>query len=543
LASKTTLTTLGRLAQIATRPEASRELAAALGVDALLLLVRDPELGVLLPAPGFPQTLRGGPAWRAFQQACTEPGSRRADATSPFTGVPAALVAHVGDDGTTLVLIGGLPNEGLLAELVDGLPLLSALLLAENAAQRAEGSAAVARTASRHAHDLATALEAARTDVQRALRETAELNERLREADRRKDEFLAMLAHELRNPMAAISSALGIMRLKNDEPPAVDRARIIIERQSQQLGRLVDDLLDVARFTQGKIVLRLEPVNVRDIARRAIDTTAPLVAEKGHTLHVQADAAAIWATADPTRLEQMITNLLTNAAKYTDPNGRIRLDIRTEAEEVLVRVTDSGIGIAPAMLQHVFEPFVQIGPTLERSHGGMGIGLTLVKRLAALHGGAAEVDSVLGEGSTFTLRIPALVDHVGRRDSPDPAPRTTPARRVLVVDDNLDSAEMVAELVTAWGHETKMASDGQAALEIAAVFRPDVVFLDIGLPGLDGYEVARRLRAMAATATSRIVAVSGYGTAEDRQKTKDAGFDAHLTKPVDLAALQQLLAT
>jgi signal transduction histidine kinase len=541
LASKATLTTLNQLAQIANRQEAARELASLLGVDAVLVLVRDPELRVLLPAPGFPQTLRGGREWRAFQQQCGEPGVHRGPGASPITGAPASLVAHTCADGTTLVLAGGTPDERLLAEVVEALPLLSALLLAEYAALRAKGEAAVARDASRHANDLAAALEAARVDVQRALRETAELNARLREVDRRKDEFLAMLAHELRNPMAAISSALGIMRLKRDEADAVDRARVIIERQSQQLGRLVDDLLDVARFTQGKIVLRLAPVDVKEIARRAIDTTAPLVTEKGHTLHVKLNPAPVWAMADATRLEQMITNLLTNAAKYTDPQGRIDLEIRDDDGQVLVRVTDSGIGIAPDMLEHVFEPFVQIGPTLERSHGGMGIGLTLVQRLADLHGGRAEVDSVLGHGSTFSIRIPAIVDHVGPGEAV-PTQSTAPvARRVLVVDDNVDSAEMVAELVTAWGHETQLAADGLAAIEIAATFRPDVVFLDIGLPGLDGYEVARRLRAMPATSASRIVAVSGYGTAEDRKKTADAGFDAHLTKPVDLAALERLL--
>ncbi|MDB4993449.1 MAG: Chemotaxis protein methyltransferase CheR, partial [Myxococcaceae bacterium] len=402
MASNATLTTLGRFAQAPDRQDAARELASRLGVDAVLVLVRDPELRVLLPAPGFPQTLRGGREWRAFQQRCDEPGVHRSPGASPITGAPASLVAHTCSDGTTLVLIGGTPDERLLAEVVEALPLLNALLLAEYAALRADGEAAVARDAARHANDLATALEAARVDVQRALRETAELNARLREADRRKDEFLAMLAHELRNPMAAISSALGIMRLKRDEADAVDRARVIIERQSQQLGRLVDDLLDVARFTQGKIVLRLAPVDVKEIVRRAIDTTAPLVAEKGHTLSLKANPTPVWAMADATRLEQMVTNLLTNAAKYTDPQGRVELEILVEDAQVLVRVTDSGIGIAPAMLEHVFEPFVQIGPTLERSHGGMGIGLTLVKRLADLHGGRAEVDSVLGKGSTFT---------------------------------------------------------------------------------------------------------------------------------------------
>ncbi len=534
---------VNRLARVAERPAASRELASALGVDAVLVLVCDAELGVLLPALGFQQTLRGGPQWRAFEKELTASSEHRAIAASPLTGESASLVAHVTADRTALVLIGGAPETAVLDEVLAVLPLLSELFRSEQAAHRAEGDAVVARDAGRHAHELAQALELARVDVQKALRETAQLNERLRETDRRKDEFLAMLGHELRNPMAAISSALGIMHLRNDDPATVDRARVIIERQAQQLGRLVDDLLDVARFTQGKIALRVAPVDVREIAQRAIDTTTPLIAEKGHTLHVSRGDGPVWVMADATRLEQMITNLLTNAAKYTDPDGRVALEIAADKDDVIVRVTDSGIGIPPAMIENVFEPFVQIGPTLERSHGGMGIGLTLVKRLALLHGGRVEVESVLGQGSTFTIAIPALLGHIGADAT---APVSSPPkarRRVLVVDDNTDSAEMVGELVTAWGHDVMLAADGLSGVELATKFLPDVVVLDIGLPGLDGYEVARRLRAMPATTHSLIVAVSGYGRPEDRRKTAAAGFDAHLTKPVDLVALEKLLAT
>ena len=536
-----TFTIIGRLADVVSRHAASVELAERFAVDEFLLFVRDPELGVLLPAPGFPQTGRGGAQWRAFLKKCSEPGLHRAEIVDPASGTPSQALAYAADDGTTLVLIGGAPDADEVDRFLPTLPLLSAILRAENVAQLATGEAKAARAAARHAEGLARALDAARSDLEKALADAARLNDELQEADRRKDEFLAMLGHELRNPMAAISSALELMQAREGDTSVAVRARAIIDRQAQQLSRLIDDLLDVARVTRGKIVLRVQPVDVREITRRAIETARPLLTGKNHALHVP-DGAAAWANADPTRLEQMITNLLTNAAKYTDPGGRITIAVEREGADVVVRVSDSGIGIAPEMLARVFDPFFQVSQALERSQGGMGMGLTLVRHLAVLHGGRAEARSEVGKGSEFSLRLPALEDASPVVVRADRAAASPLPRRVLVVDDNLDSAEMVSELLAAWGHDARRAGDGPSAVEMARTYRPDVVLLDIGLPGLNGYEVARALRQMPETTACLIVAVSGYGAVDDREKSRAAGMDAHLVKPVDFAELQKLLA-
>ena len=537
-----TFTIIGRLADVVSRHAASVELAERFAVDEFLLFVRDPELGVLLPAPGFPQTGRGGAQWRAFLKKCSEPGLHRAEIVDPASGTPSQALAYAAEDGTAFVLIGGTPDADEVDRFLPTLPLLSAVLRAENVAQLATGEAKAARAAARHAEGLATALDAARSDLERALADAARLNDELQEADRRKDEFLAMLGHELRNPMAAISSALELMQAREGDASVAVRARAIIDRQAQQLSRLIDDLLDVARVTRGKIVLRAQAVDVRDITRRAIETARPLLTGKNHELHVP-DGAAAWANADPTRLEQMITNLLTNAAKYTDPGGQIAVAVEREGTDVVVRVSDSGIGIAPEMLSRVFEPFFQVSQALERSQGGMGMGLTLVRHLAVLHGGRAEARSEVGKGSEFSIRLPALEDAspVSVRTGVAASPSASP-RRVLVVDDNLDSAEMVSELLVAWGHDARRAGDGLSAVEMAKAYRPDVVLLDIGLPGLNGYEVARALRQMPETTACLIVAVSGYGAVDDREKSRAAGMDAHLVKPVDFAELEEIIA-
>ncbi len=531
---------LARLAELAGRQQAAQALARRLGADELLLLVRDPELGVLLPAPGFPQTRRGGASWRAFLAACAAPGLHRGSLQLHGGEPPVALLGHVGDDGTTLVLLGGAPQETELDALSPALPLLGALLRAEVAARIAEGTAAAARDAGRHARDLTQALDTTRADLEGSLRESARLNRELQAADRRKDEFLAMLGHELRNPMAAITSALELMRVRPETLEVLARARSVIERQSQQLSHLIDDLLDVARVTRGKITLRREPVELDEVVRRAVETTHTLVNAKKHRLHVR-HAAALRVLGDPTRLEQIATNLLSNAAKYTDEGGRIDVSLAREGDDAVLRVQDSGIGIAPEQLGSIFEPFVQVAPAIDRSQGGMGIGLTLVKELAALHGGSVDATSVVGEGSVFTLRIPAIPADQAAVASAEVAASREPERRVLVVDDNIDSAEMLVELLAMWGHTALHAPDGPRALALAPEFAPDIVLLDIGLPGLDGYEVARLLREDPALGAARIIAMTGYGQAEDRKRTRAAGFAAHLVKPIDFEELRVVL--
>jgi two-component system CheB/CheR fusion protein len=365
----------------------------------------------------------------------------------------------------------------------------------------------------------------------------------LREADQRKDDFLAILGHELRNPLAAIAGALEIMHSYGDQRPPVQRAREIAERQVAQLARLTDDLHDVARITRGTVTLQLEPVDVVELLKRVIDSTQTAVAAKRHELEMHAGPAPLFVQADAARLEQMITNLVANAVKYTQPGGKIQIAVSERDGAATIVVRDSGVGIAPEMLARIFEPFVQAVQTLDRREGGLGMGLTIVSELAKLHRGSVEAQSTLGQGSEFVLRLPLAGDSEAQRLRAHRVPKAQVTRkRVLVVDDNVDSAELIAALITRWGHHTEQAHDGPGALKIALDFRPDVVLLDIGLPGMDGYEVARRLRATSAAPQPRIIAVTGYGREGDRLKSATAGFDAHLVKPVDFAALERELA-
>jgi signal transduction histidine kinase len=534
---------LARFGETAERGDAARALAARLKVDEVLLLVRDPELGVLVPASGFPQTLAGGAEWRAFLKSCASPGVHEAEVGygSPARMTP--VVAHVSST-VALLLMGGSPDAQELDAVLEALPVLGAMFRGEHDARLARGDAQVARTATGNAKNLALALDAARGEVERALAESARLNTELQEIDRRKDDFMAMLGHELRNPMAAISGAIEVMRTRPDDPAHIERARAIIERQTEQLARLVDDLLDVARITRGKVALRLEVVGVAEIAKRSIEAVHSLATQKRHevTLDVRTD---VHTNADRTRLEQMIANLLTNAAKYTEPGGHIAVVVDREGDDAVVAVRDDGIGIAPAMLPRIFDAFLQVEPTLDRSGGGLGVGLTVVSRLAGLHGGKVTATSELGKGSTFTLRLPA-VDSSRAVLRPSAAPSLAerargPRKRVLIVDDNVDSAEMMAALADSWGHDASYATDGLCAVTMAREIRPDIVLLDIGLPGMDGYEVAMRLRDDAATHDARIIAVSGYGLEADRVRSHAAGCDEHLVKPVDIASLARVL--
>lgn len=530
---------LAELADVAVREAAAARLATWVGAEHLLIFLLDPGVSALLPAPGFRATVRGGASFRAFLKDAARPGAHQAQVEYP-PNVTQTVLARVTQEGLAFVLVAGTPIQERLAAVVAGSPLLAALLHAENRKRVAEGEAAVARAAGRRANDLANALDSARLELEHALGESARLNRELQENDRRKDEFLAMLGHELRNPLAAIRGALEVMRFSK-HAEHVHQAHAVVDRQSAQLTRLVDDLLDVSRVSQGKIVLRTAPVALADVVRNAVETTRSLVESRQHRLEVDADSTA-YAMADPARLEQMVTNLLTNAAKYTEPGGRIRVSFRREKQLVVLRVEDDGIGIAPEMLSQVFDPFVQVTPSVDGGVGGLGIGLTLVKRLAALHGGDITVTSERGKGSTFALQLPAIDPPVPSSADTEPARTSSEQhKQILIVDDNIDSGEMMAALLEAWGHHPLHVADGPAALEAMAQRVPDVVLLDIGLPGMDGYEVAARIRASYDPRQVHIIALSGYGQEEDRRKSRAAGCDDHLVKPVDIAKLESLL--
>ncbi len=370
--------------------------------------------------------------------------------------------------------------------------------------------------------------------------------EALREAARRKDEFLAMLGHELRNPLAPIRNALGVVRLHGlGAEESVRQAWEMIERQVDHLVRLVDDLLDVSRITSGKINLVKRPVDVATVVERAVESSRPLIEQRRHALTVSVPDEPLRVEADLTRLAQVVWNLLNNAAKYTPEGGHIGLTVERQAGEVVLRVRDDGMGIPPDVLPKVFDLFTQAERTLDRAEGGLGIGLTLVRRLTEMHGGTVAVHSDgPGRGSEFAVRLPLLPDEPAParpgRQEPRAAPTAAP-RRILVVDDNTDSAESLATLPRLLGNQVRTAPDGPCALDAAASYRPDVILLDIGLPGMDGYEVARRLRAEDRYGRPLLAALTGYGGEEDRRRARAAGFDRHMIKPVEIEVLQDML--
>jgi PAS domain S-box-containing protein len=371
--------------------------------------------------------------------------------------------------------------------------------------------------------------------------------EALREADRRKDEFLATLAHELRNPLAPIRNSLQILKMPRLDAATVERTREMMERQAEHLVRLVDDLLDVSRVMRGKIELRKEPVELATVIARAVETAKPLIEVQGHRLDIMLPPDSLLLDADPVRLVQVVGNLLTNAAKYSEARGHIRLTAWREGAGVALRVRDTGIGIAPDVLPHVFELFVQADHASNKSQGGLGIGLTLVKNLVEMHGGNVEAHSDgLGEGAEFVVRLPLLA---GQRPEPsaeadgERQDGAAPGHRLLVVDDNRDAALSLAMLLRLQGHEVHVAHDGPSALEVAKSLRPALVFLDIGMPGMDGYEAARRLRQTPGFEKTVLAALTGWGQREDRRRSAEAGFDHHLVKPPDPKAVEDLLAS
>ena len=375
--------------------------------------------------------------------------------------------------------------------------------------------------------------------------DNARLLEQLVDADRRKDEFLAMLAHELRNPLAPIRNAAAIMRQAADKPAVVERARSVIDRQLQQMVRLVDDLLDVSRVSSGKITLQTQPVAVGPVVAAAVEMARPLMESSGHTLTIDVPADPIPLSADPARLTQVVGNLLTNAAKFTDRGGRVSLTVRRVGDAAVIAVKDTGVGLRADMRTRIFDLFAQADTTLERSRGGLGIGLTLVKRLVEMHGGTVEAHSDgPGKGSEFVVRLPvaAAVPAPVAPATPDASPAAGAALRVVVADDNADSAATLSDMLRLLGHDVTTVADGEAAVAAAEAVRPDVIVSDIGMPRLNGYEVARQVRSRPWGGGVFLVALTGWGQADDRAKSAAAGFDHHLVKPVDPDALGRLLA-
>jgi signal transduction histidine kinase/CheY-like chemotaxis protein len=390
-------------------------------------------------------------------------------------------------------------------------------------------------------------IEERQRQLELEIAERRRAEEQLREADRRKDEFLATLAHELRNPLAPLSNALQLWSFAEKNGHEMDNLRAMMKRQVDQMTRLIDDLLDVSRISRGKIQLRNARVDVGAILSEAIELHQSLAQVGGHKLRFDVPSDPLLVEGDATRLLQSFGNVLHNAIKFTPAGGRIDVTAEAVAADVVVRVRDTGCGIPEPMLSQIFEMFEQVDQSLGRAHGGLGIGLTLVKRLVELHGGTITAHSEgLGKGSEFVIRLPAW-----RPPSPDaeikPGVGTTakeraPSHRILVVDDVKASAETLTMLLRVLGDDVVMANDGRTALELAAQYKPDTIFLDIAMPEMDGYEVARRIRATPSLKEVVVVALTGYGQDEDRRRAKEAGFDYHVTKPASVASLREILA-
>ncbi len=379
----------------------------------------------------------------------------------------------------------------------------------------------------------------------RDVTERKRAEESLREMDRQKNAFLAQLAHELRNPLAPIRNAARIFKMKQSAEPDVLWASEVIDRQVDHLTRLIDDLLDVSRISRNKLELRRQRIELQEVVRGAVEISQPTIDQNGHKLVLDVPAEPVYLLADMARLTQGLMNLIINAAKYTDVGGRIELSARREGDEAVMRVKDNGIGIDAAAIPRLFEMFFQAEASMERSQGGLGIGLSLVRSVAELHGGAVEGRSAgLGKGSEFILRVPALAASANSASSnPVSAGGAAPssARRVLVVDDNQDGAESLAMFLQIGGHEVHTAYDGEEAVAAAETFRPEVVLLDIGMPKLNGYEACRRIRSSAWGRDMVLIAQTGWGQEEDKRRTKEAGFDDHLVKPVDPIALMKMV--
>jgi signal transduction histidine kinase/ActR/RegA family two-component response regulator len=384
---------------------------------------------------------------------------------------------------------------------------------------------------------------AARTAERRENEERRRIEQELRDANRRKDEFLATLAHELRGPLAPIRVSLFTLSLKETDSETVRGVHQMIERQVEHMSRLVDDLMEVSRITRGRIELRKKHVDLASIIRSAIETSSPLIQAAKHTLEVSLPEEALGVEVDPVRLAQVVSNLLNNAAKYTEENGRIWLSASREGDEAVITVRDNGMGIPADMLPKIFDLFTQVDRTYNRAQGGLGIGLTLVRNLVEMHGGSVNATSPgVGQGSEFMVRLPMTPTQQVSVCEIRPLHVSSFQRRVLVVDDNHDSADMMSLLLSTLGAEVHTTHSGAEALESLRTFQPTVVMMDIGMPSMDGCEVARRIRQLPAGRDATLIAISGWGQLEDRRRSQEAGFDHHLVKPVEPQELANVLA-
>lgn len=517
-------------------------IARQLGAQHMLVLMEDTATGALVPASGFRKTLPGGAAWQGFLAECRVPGIHHGSLPWPVTPLAATGCCA---PGVAVVLLGGMVSEADTAVLVAALPLFSSALRAEQEVVITRGELAAARHELNQSATLMAALDEARRQVDRALveldaqaRTLERARHRAEEAARAKDQFLAMLGHELRNPLAPIVTTLDLLRRRGQWTSEHD----VIQRQVGHMMRLVDDLLDVSRIAGGKLMLDRRPVALDVVLEHAFESVQPLLGSASPPWRIELERD-LFVDGDRDRLAQVFSNLLTNALKYSDPGTPVDVRARRVGDLVRIEVTDRGIGIEAGQIDSVFQLFEQQGRGLDRAQGGLGLGLAIVRNLVQLHGGRVHAHSDgIGRGSRFTVELPLVTAPMNPAHAPAAA-RSEPAGhgRVLVVDDNLDALTTLAMALQLAGFEVRTASEGASALAIAADFHPDAAVLDIGLPGMSGYELAPRLQA-AVPHPVHLIAVTGYGQPADRLQTDAAGFHAHLVKPVDLATLCDALS-
>ena len=521
------------------RAATARRLAEHAGARALFVLIEDPELGVLVPAPGLVSTLPGGRAWRDLL-AHRQPGVHRAYVPAAPAESPDHAIA-IAAPYATMVFVGEHTNLAVVEDAGEMLLEIGSALRAELLVTAMRGAMRAAQASVREGQTLASALDRARAELEAKARSLNEARTRAENATRAKDEFLAVLGHELRNPLAPITTALHLMRLRG----MASREQDIIERQVAHVRRLVDDLLDVARITQGKIELRRECLELGAVTARAIEMVGPLLEKHQQVLRVEVASVGLAVEADSERLAQVIANLLTNASRYSAPATRIIVKGERDGSIVRLSVTDQGIGIARDMLPRIFDTFVQ-GPSSDTQRG-LGLGLAIVRSMVHLHGGTVTARSAgVGRGSEFVVELPASANLAAPRRSAPSAAAIAPttlrgmSERVLIVDDNSDANELLADMLVSLGFEVCTAGDGESAVARAAEFKPAIALLDIGLPGIDGYELARQLRGLSGDPI-RFVAITGFGQDVDRARSRAAGFDAHLVKPVEPELLHRVL--
>ena len=548
------LSLISALVSSAGRDETARQLAEHLGAEDLIVFIRDPEINVLLPAPGFLQTLASGRAWRALLDDCVSRGQCSATIAFPNAESQKLVMAFAGHDGSVLALIGGTPRPDNLQEILQLLPLLAAAFRGERALLIAEGQTRVARQAAAQSQALAETLDATRSDMERALRAAEE-------ASRAKDDFLATVSHELRTPLTPILGFARMLRSGQLDAATFERALASIERNAELQSHLIEDILDFARIIAGKLRLDVQPVDPAVVIDAAVDVVRPAAAAREVRLQAVLDPAAGPIAGDASRLQQVVWNLLTNAIKFTPKGGRVQVRLERVNSHVEITVSDTGEGISPDFLPFVFDRFRQADNSNTRRHGGLGLGLSIVRQLVEMHGGTVSVFSGgLEQGTTLTVKLPRMILHDGnllkkdhtrhhptaeQQSVPFTCPPELAGLRVLIVDDEADARDMLATVLSSCGSEVTTATSAAEAIAAIKRLKPSLLISDIEMPCEDGYSLIANVRALTPEdgGLTPAIALTAHARIEDRMRALSAGYQMHVAKPVEPAELVIVIAS